>query len=198
MDHLIKDVNEAWMDQKGKSLPSMHADTAAAWVAGKWPDAAKTIVVSPRPSVEAGAPAPARPADLEDEDMVLFGTSGPTARETAQLKADKTAQGLSGVEIAVLALALELDSIPPVWIHTNNTTRRPSCMLSFLSRSRASERVFTKNEHDLRARLSHVPRYHIDIQRCRSPTPCRAWLANTLRRGAAQEEVSLCVCRGSA
>ena len=24
MDHLIKDVNEAWMDQKGKSLPSMH------------------------------------------------------------------------------------------------------------------------------------------------------------------------------
>ena len=24
MDHLIKDVNEAWMDQKGESLPSMH------------------------------------------------------------------------------------------------------------------------------------------------------------------------------
>ena len=45
--------------------------------------------------------------------MVLFGASGPTTRETAQLKADKIAQGLTGVEIAVLALALELGSIPP-------------------------------------------------------------------------------------
>lgn len=113
MDHLVKDVNEAWMDQKGESLPSMHADTAAAWALGKWPAAAKTTVVSPRPAVEAGAPASEKPAALEDEDMALFGSSGPTARETAQLKADKQAQGLSGVEIAVLALALELGSIPP-------------------------------------------------------------------------------------
>ena len=38
MDHLAQDAAEAWMDQKGDTLPSMHEAAVAAWVAGKWPD----------------------------------------------------------------------------------------------------------------------------------------------------------------
>lgn len=99
-------AEEAWADSHdGSDLPAMHADKLAQWLAPPSSALHEVDAVSSRSFEGDGKP-------LTEDELRLFGEAGPTARDKSMMMLDKAKQGLSGLRIIMLALALELGRVP--------------------------------------------------------------------------------------
>ena len=99
--HTMSYASEAWADANdGSALPSLHVKSIEKWL------------IKGVGSASLGHASAKKDEDDDEDDSVLFGSSGPTSRDLAKLRADKEAQGLSGIRLIRLSVAIELGRAP--------------------------------------------------------------------------------------
>ena len=117
IEETILVAQAAWHAEHGKPLPALRERVVNAWVKSGFPPNPPGGMPL-QPAAGTGAPTLVLPAlvpagGLEDADKELFGDADPTPREVAQLTSDKAAQRLTGVQLSVLSLAVELGTVLP-------------------------------------------------------------------------------------
>ena len=117
---LVKDIKEvksadlldvaadAWSSvNDGASIPKLHLNALKKWVKGVVSKDSDSV------SVRSGkGHGHVDSDDNDDDDDELFGEASPSTRDLVMLSEDKARQGLSGMNLLRLAVALELGRVP--------------------------------------------------------------------------------------
>jgi len=103
---LVESAEEAWEAAQENELPALHKNKLKRYVAATSSvgelNAMAHLVNSGGGDI----------GKITEDEEKLFGDAGPTERERGQLVGDKAKQGISGLRILILSLALELGKVP--------------------------------------------------------------------------------------